>query len=157
MNTETIEQPSSVNEAKSEAGLAASGGSTIYEIANPSDAYTMKCDNFHVAAVAVAILGNGAYGIEGTPVLFGWDDWLKAQKLDLDTFIPAHREQIALALESVLIGSKSAREEVDATLKRIPPDQHEAWLAERHDKRRSSMNDIGSKAQRLAKSLRAKL
>ena len=56
MNTETIEQPSSVNEAQDKAGLAASGGSTIYKIANPSDDYTMKCDNFHVAAVAVAIL-----------------------------------------------------------------------------------------------------
>ena len=157
MNTETIELKSSVNGAEDKAGLAASGGSTIYEIANPSDAYTMKCDNFHVAAVAVAILGNGAYGIEGTPVLFGWDDWLTAQKINLDTFIPEHREQIALALESVLIGSKGDREEVEATLKRILPGQREAWLAERHDKRRSSMNDIGAKAQRMAQALRAKL
>ena len=32
MNTETIKQPSSVNEAKSEAGLAASGGSVMFRI-----------------------------------------------------------------------------------------------------------------------------
>jgi len=128
----------------------------IYEIANLSDAYTMRCEDFLVAAVAVAILGNGAYGIEGTPVLFGWDDWFKKKEINLGEFIPKHRLQIAEALESVLIGDKAARTEVEMTLKRISEAEHEAWLAERHDKRRSSMNDIGAEAKRLASQMRIK-
>lgn len=134
---------------QSEAGLA-----VIYEIINPSDTYTIQSPDFYGAAVAVLLLGQGAYGIEGTPVMFGWDDWLMEQKIDLDTFIAAHREAIAVALESILIGDKYDREEVEEILRLMPEDQREAWLAKRHDKKRSSMNDIGSRAQQLAKSLR---
>ena len=120
----------------------------IYEISNPSDPYTMKCDDFKVAAVAVLLLGRGAYVIEGTPVLIALED------IALEEFIPAHRNEIALALESVMIGSKADREQVEIELQGIPVDDRDEWLAERHHRIRSSLNDIRSKAQRLADSLR---
>lgn len=130
-------------------------GSEVFEIANPSDAYTIK-GAFMAAAIAVAILGRGAYGIPGTPVLFGWDDWLKEKGIDdLGAYITAHKTEIVAALDSVLIGDARAREEVEATLRRIPPEQHEAWLADRHGLRRSSMNDIGATAAKLSARLRS--
>lgn len=129
-------------------------GSAVFEIANPSDKYTIK-GPFMACAIAVAMLGNGSYGIEGTPILFGWDEWLKGKGIeDLGAHIDKHNTEIAAALDSVLMGDERDREEVDATLRRIPPDQHEAWLAERHDRRRSSMNDIGRRARELASRVR---
>lgn len=137
-------------------GVGSDGsGSAVFEIANPSDAYTIKAP-FMAAAIAVAILGNGAYGIPGTPVIFGWDDWLNEKGItDLGAHIEAHKSEIIAALDSVLIGDERAREEVEATLARIPKEQHAAWLAERHDRRRSSMNNIGAKAAKLAARLRS--
>jgi hypothetical protein len=134
--------------------LAPTTGSAVFDIANPSDAYTIK-GPFMACAIAVAILGNGAYGIKGTPVLFGWDDWLKEQGIeDLSAHIDAHAVEIADALESVLIGSERDREEVESTLAMLPEEKREEWLAMRHDKQRSSMNDIGGKARKIAARLR---
>lgn len=129
-------------------------GSAVFDIANPSDAYTIK-GPFMACAIAVAILGNGAYGIKGTPVLFGWDDWLKQQGIsDLSAHIDANADEIATALESVLIGSGQDREEVESTLSMLPEEKRSEWLAKRHDNRRSSLNDIGGKAQKIAARLR---
>jgi hypothetical protein len=137
------------------AGLGAPPCSAVFDIANPSDPYTIK-GPFMACAIAVAILGNGAYGINGTPVLFGWNDWLKEHGImDLEAHIEAHKPEIIDALDSVLIGDERDREEVEATLVRLPKEQHSAWLAERHDRRRSSMNNIGAKAERLAARLRS--
>jgi len=128
-------------------GLGAPPYSAVFDIANPSDPYTIK-GPFMACAIAVAILGNGAYGIKGSPVLFGWDDWLKEQGIaDLGAHIDAHTDEIATALESVLIGSERDREEVESTLAMLPEEKREEWLAMRHDKQRSSMNDIGGKAR----------
>lgn len=127
----------------------------VWEIANPSDKYTIK-GPFMACAIAVAMLGNGAYGIDGTPVLFGWDAWLKEKGIeDLSAHIDAHKVEIAAALDSVLIGSKSDRAEVESALALMPAEKHAAWLAERHDRRRSSMNNIGGRARKLAAMLRA--
>ncbi len=126
----------------------------IYEIINPSDAYTMKADDFKVAAVAVALLGNGQYGIKGTPILFGWNEFLKEQGINLKTFVGERVDEICAALDSVMIGKESDREEAESTLALIPEDKREAWLSERHERRRSSTNDIGKAAKIMAKYLR---
>lgn len=127
-----------------------------YEIANPSDPYTMQAEDFNVAAVTVAILGNGAYGIPGTPILFGWDQWLKEREIDLPKFIDARLTEIIACLESVMIGRESDRTEAEEALAAIVEENRAEWLKKRHDQRRSSMNDIGGKAQQWAKALREK-
>lgn len=129
----------------------------VYAIHNPSDPYTIKGE-FIVAAVAVALLGNGQYGIDGSPILWGWDAWLKEHGIDdLDKYVEDNLEQIATALESVLIGSQADREEVEFTMGLLPEADCHKWIETRHEKRRSSMNDIGGCASSLAASLRASL
>jgi hypothetical protein len=141
-------------EKSSAPALAVDDGSEVFEIANPSDKYTIK-GPFMACAIAVAMLGNGAYGIKGTPVLFGWDAWLKEKGIeDLSAHIAAHKIEIAAALESVLIGSEADRREVESALALMPEDKRAAWLAERHDNRRSSMNNIGERAHKLARAIR---
>jgi hypothetical protein len=132
----------------------------ICEIINPSDAYTLEADDFDVACVAVAILGNGAYGLEAddgrkSPVFFGWDDWFAARGIvELGPYVEAHREEIARVLGSVMIGDRRQRADADAMLAMLPEGRRAEWLAGRHDRHRSSMNDIGSKAARVAERMR---
>jgi hypothetical protein len=128
----------------------------VYEIFNPSDAYTIK-GRFMDCAVAVAILGGGAYGIEGTPVLIGWAKWIKEKGLDLTEYVKTNKSQLVKALESVLIGDKNERVLVEVTLKTMPEDKHEEWLAYRHNLKRSSMNDIGARAKAFAQHLKEKV
>ena len=111
-----------------------------YEIINPSDPYRMTAAGLDIAAVAVCLLGDGAYaakprgiGIE-VPCLFtGPDPWfIEKFGMDYATTLQAVLEhqnaELALALESV-------------TLERAE---------------RSSLNDIGGRAKALAQAVRRK-
>ena len=114
-----------------------------FEIANPSDPYTMEADDLQVAAVACCLLGNGKYGLTGldgdagqdVPVFLfgGHDEWFVSKfgmsYEDTATHALNHRnDALARAFESVTLG----REE------------------------RSSMNDIGGKARDIAQAIRRK-
>ena len=41
---------------------------------------SMRLQEFLIGAVAVALLGKGHYGIEGSPVLFGWDEFFLCRR-----------------------------------------------------------------------------
>jgi hypothetical protein len=127
-----------------------------YEIINPSDPYTMRADDFLIAAVTVAMLGNGKYGIEGSPILFGWDAFFEKHEIDLPKFIDAHLEEIIACMDSVLIGRESNRIDVESALEAMTPENRESYLEKWIDRRRSSMNDIGAGAKRWADALRKK-
>lgn len=127
----------------------------ICEIINPSDPYTLLTDEFLPAGVAVFILGRGQLGLscddpeQDTPVLFGWEEWLRSWcGDDLRGWVHGHFEPMAAALESVLIGTAAERRRYEVCLKRC--DDPEALRAEWHDEERSSVNDIGRAAWSLA-------
>lgn len=133
----------------------------ICEIINPSDAYTVEVNDFVVGGVAIAILGRGQYGLksletdDSTPVLFGWEEWLKENGIDdLGQYIKAHEKDIADVLDSILIGNGADRQEVADTIALIPEEKRNEWLEGRHDRKRSSMNDIGAYAKSLAAKMR---
>lgn len=133
----------------------------IYELINPSDPYTFEAGSIEVAGVAAATLstGFGAQEVgcedegESTPVMFGWDEWLKEHGIDSD-WIAAHRTEIADALDSFLIGNPADRQDVEDMLAELPPDKQESWKARRQDRHRTSMNQIGESATNLARRLR---
>lgn len=112
-----------------------------FEISNPSDYCTMKARDLEVAAVAVCILGNGAYGLDGigkdegkgVPIFLfgGHDEWFKekfGRTLDeSETLMESKPAELADCLESV---------------------------SYRQGRERTSMNDIRGRAHSLAKHLR---
>jgi hypothetical protein len=137
----------------------------VFEIVNPSDAYTMVSADTVAAAVACLFLGEGRYALEdevgGTacPIfLFGGAEaWLQeAHGTTIEEVMTTKRSAVIAALRSVLIGGRQAREEVDAALSRMSPEAGRQWLSERHDKRRTSMNNIGRRAAVLADAIEAK-
>lgn len=134
----------------------------ICEIINPSDPYTLETQDFVAAVVGIAIVGAGRLGLScddppmKSPVLFGWDQWLQEQGIeDFNQWVKEHADAIADALESVIIGNAHDRELVNDALKAIEdPAKREAFRAKHHDKKRSSMSDIGSACWKTAKTLR---
>jgi len=114
-----------------------------FNIINPSDPYTMEADDLEIAAVAVSILGNGKYPLEGIgdatgenvpPFLFGGHDEWFTEKFGgnyeqiAQRVIDSRSDALARAFESVTLQSE----------------------------RRSSMNNIGARAAEYALAVRAK-
>lgn len=135
----------------------------LYEVINPSDAMTMYASSIEVAAAACAMLGGGKIGArevsgnddaERTPVLFGWDEWLRDRSMvPLGPWILEHKDHIVAALRSVMLGSTN---DLDAMLAALPDDaSRAAFIASRNDRRRSSMSDWESAAHALAAKLEA--
>jgi len=141
----------------------------IYEIVNPSDAYTIVAADFEVATVACLLLGNGQYafdpledGGEKVPLfLFGGADaWCRKRfgtgcETLVRRVILGRHESLAACLDSCLIGRLDARREYESALRLIETETNrEQFRRERHDRRRSSLNDIGARAWKMAKNLR---
>jgi hypothetical protein len=142
----------------------------IFEIVNPSDPYTLECDDFKIAAAGIMLLGRGKLGLsteEGDekhqmpPFIFGNDEMVTKWFADigipsLGEFIDGHREEIATMLETVLIGSERNRRTFEKVLACISdPVERAKARAVYQDEKRSSLNDIGGAAWDLAKRLRA--
>ncbi|MDG2508667.1 hypothetical protein [Stenotrophomonas maltophilia] len=111
---------------------------TVYKIINPSDPYHLTADDLVLAAIAACLLGHGKYaleatdGSEGVPLFLfgGHDEWFAAQGAgSFDAALTAatgqRAEALAEVLESVTIVGT-----------------------------RSSLNDIGEAAARLAVGVR---
>lgn len=123
----------------------------VYEIVNPSDAYTMEAGELAVAAAACVLLGHGKYALDpieegGTRVplfLFGGhDEWFQKhcgftiEGGGLDAFLREHGEEVAVALDSVLIGGRSDRKTYHDGLALITDEANrQAWRDRWHDAR----------------------
>lgn len=139
----------------------------LYEIVNPSDAYTLRADSDAVAAAAIGLLGNGQYDIDaeddhevpgGMLALTGTQAFAEAYGEEFGAFVDSHIAEIADALESVVIGNFGDRAEYEQVLSLIEgPEKQAEYRDKRHDLRRSSMNDIGGRALLYADRLRNKL
>lgn len=131
----------------------------LYELVNPSDPYTFHAPSIEVAGVC-AVLLSPAYGAipvngdgEGTPVLFGWGEWLEERGVNSE-WIDEHRNEIADAYDSFLIGDAAEREDAESMLEMLPEEKRQEWRDQRQDRRRSSMSQIGEAAYAKAKQLR---
>ncbi len=143
---------------------------TRYEIINPGDRYEIDCPDLAIATVACVLLGNGSYGLrpiggEGVAVpILQFEDheaWCQEHLGKGLTALLAETGaqragDLASALESVLIGSADACAEARAAVAAMSPEAAAAYLADRHDRLRTSCNDIGALARILAEARRAK-
>lgn len=132
----------------------ASPAMPVWELINPSDAYTFEAPSIEIAAVIAMLLGNG-YGAkridvsiddDRTPLFSGWPDWCHEHGID-EHFFDNHLPEIAAAFESFLIGSYAERLDYVKVLKAVPKNKRAAVIAERQERRRTSMNRIGEVAE----------
>lgn len=132
-----------------------------YELINPSDPYTFLAPDLEVAALVVFSLGT-MYGAEAkdgksnVPVfLFGGaKEWYQNEfGKTPDEGLEKRKIEVADALASMMYGNFEERRRYQAALSAITDDEKkEEFIAEWNDGR-SSLNDIGGYAHRLAKKL----
>ena len=131
----------------------------LYELVNPSDPYTFYAPSVEVAGLASAMLSPsfGASPVDGegesSPVMFGWNEWMKEKGID-DEWIAENKLAIADALDSFLIGNANRRADVESMVEMLPDDKKAEWRGSRQDRNRTSLNQIGESAYKLAKQLR---
>lgn len=139
----------------------------LYEIINPSDPYTIECATHKVAAAACFLLGEGQYAFEPidgsdkelrVPIFIagGSEEWCqKTFGMSVDTLMKDvsdnHMKELIDALESCLIGTKESREAFCQACERI---DNTKFKLERHDRMRTSLNDIGGLAYSYARDFR---
>lgn len=135
----------------------------ICELSNPSDKITFVVDDVRVAGVAVMLLGNGWYGLTNAkgedvvPLMFAGThkQWLIDNQIpDLDAYLTANAAALAAFLDTCAYGSITEREGYDAAIARMTPENaalHRAWW---NDRNRSSLNNIGAAAAKLAAQFR---
>lgn len=139
----------------------------LFEIANPSDPYTMEAKDFQTACVAACILGEGKLGLteiggdHSMPVFIfgGHDEWFTENfgKDFKTTMEETSKKDIAEALESIFYGYTVERELLEAKKELLPPDSFLIWKAAYTENHRSSMRNIEWNASKIAESIRAKL
>lgn len=141
----------------------------IYEIINMSDPYTIEAHDLKIAAVACVLLGRGQYGFapidsegEEVPIMLfgGVDEWFRKQfGTDLgsavDGVMQNRRNELADCLDSCLIGDLKDRMDYDAAVAAMSDSKaRNEFRAARHDRRRTSLNDIGARSYAMAERLR---
>jgi len=138
----------------------------LFKIVNPSDPYTIEADSLDVAAVTTVLLGQGKYpltsldGGQDVPLfMFGADEWCKKvfseDLMELSNRVMDTKlAEVADCLDSVLYGDAQDRIEFLESTEGMTREDFEEARAIRQEKNRSSMNDIGERAYRMAKNLR---
>lgn len=145
----------------------------VYSIVNPSDPYTFEAPDVAIAFGVAVFIGGGMYAMD--PVEKGaavsvpfflsdgsteaWCQRTFGQSLNdvIATLTGERLGEVADALDSVLVGEPGDRATEIAILANAPTGRAHLLRDERHDARRSSMNDIGRRAWGIADSLRRKL
>ncbi len=138
----------------------------LFDLVNMSDQYTFHADSLECAALVTILLGSGQYsakqldGDAKVPFFMfgGTDEWFSEKfgrtlEQSVDLHKGARLADLVGSLESVLIGD---RQEYERTLPLIAAEKREEWIAGWHDRHRSSMNDIGGRARRLAEAVAAR-
>ena len=137
----------------------------VWEIINPSDRYTIAGARA-VVGVAVLLLTNGQ-----TPVVnvedradealpFIWTEealtaWCAANLggQPPKVYLDEHREEIAAALDSVIVGN---RQQYELALEAESPENVGAFRLRWDDEHRTSLRQLGVAAWTIAKRLRAR-
>ena len=139
----------------------------LFKIVNPSDPYTIEASSLDVAVMASVLLGQGNYQFTsldgGQDIPFfafgGWDKWskehFKESLMELSNRVMDTKlDEVAASLDSVLYGDEQERVQFLAKTKDMDRNDFMAERIMRQDKNRSSMNEIGERAYRMAAQLR---
>lgn len=144
----------------------------LFNIVNPHDPYTLEAPDLEIAANAIALIGQGQYGLHelsgdqsGNVPMFpidGHDEWFTKQfgrdfAASLSYCMENRADELSKALASVFIGTPAYRHEFDAEARDcVDEEEFQSLLAKRHDAKRGSLVDIGRIAWGMADMVAAK-
>jgi hypothetical protein len=145
----------------------------IFEFINPSDTYHFEAPDLEIATVVTFILGAGKGAAQqvdcenevdrlNVPIFIsgGAEKWVqetfgKSLTEFLDHVKDTRRQELITCLESVTIGSLNDYNLFHKTLELITdPEKQEQYRVLYHDEKLTSLNDFGTYAWSIAKSMR---
>jgi hypothetical protein len=140
----------------------------LYELVNPSDPYSFFAISDKVAAAVGIVLGEGAYAVRRhdnseriLPTLrfihpANQGEFMRETFPEgLEPFLLGSSQEIAGALDSVACISPAERADYEMCVARLASDELRQGSKLRiHDKNRSSLNDIGRRAWKMAEYFR---
>ena len=138
----------------------------IHEIINPSDKYTIECDDMALLTASIFLLGEGMYGTSSEETeysvpltAFGGKDGVTLFKEEfghaLSDYVGSHKKEISDCLNSVCLGDANERILYFSTLEKIDDaEKKQAFINEWFDKQQSSTNQIGQRAYAIAHNLK---
>lgn len=143
------------------------GNDMEYELINPSDPYTFIAEDFETAALVVLALSPayGAVSKDGSqkvPVfIFGpsnmADEWYTEQfGRTANEGLEAKKLPLAASLESMMLGGFEDRRRYSAALEAITDEEKRKRFIEQWQDGRSSLNDIGTRAHKIAEWIKTK-
>ena len=136
-----------------------------YELINPSDPYTFIAADYETAVLTVFCLGP-AYGArpkdggEEVPIFIfgGAVDWYKEKFLHTpDDGLDEKGQAVADALASMMLGDFEDRRRYELALSAIDDPEKKARFIDEWQDGRSSLNDIGGEAHKLAERMRKRV
>ena len=132
----------------------------IFEIINPSDHYTIESEEWDVACVSCLILGKGQYSLQEVDgehympifILGSLEKWVEEEfgKPVEEFMASVDKIDIVTCLNSILIGNRA---DYIQGLGDKTGAEADAFWEEWHERKRSSMNDIGAYARNYAAKL----
>lgn len=172
LNVDKAEPPKECPYKLEHIALSQNEGKFIrYEIINPSDPYTLEWENFKIACVSVMLVGNGKYALEPLtkggrkmpPFIFGGaKEWFKEEfSEEFDSVVELNKQDISDCLRNIVIGDEWDREIYNETMFHYldwgwnmeMSGKQLQWRRMWHEKKCSSINNIGMRADRIADEL----
>jgi hypothetical protein len=140
---------------------------SLWNIINMSDPYTLRSDDHEAIAAAFLMLGEGCLGVDELDVasprrlpMFAFGRAGDLEPWWIETFghppsLEGLELRMAAVLETVVIGRPAARADYEAAMSAIEdPARRAAFATEWHDRHRTSLNDIGKRCRLYAAKLR---
>ena len=126
-----------------------------YELINPSDPYTFLADDAETAALVVLLISNlcGAESKdkkEYIPILLSPEQYIERFGRTAKEGLNAKRNELAIALESMMYGHFKDRKRYEAALKAITDQEKKKLFMDEWQDAHTSLNDIGTYCHELA-------
>lgn len=130
----------------------------LYRLINPCDAYTFFAPSIEVAGVCVAMMATqfGAENTvtgEGTPVMFGWDQWIEERGLT-NEWCDEHIHELIACYETFILSTPESRIRIEENLSGLDPESRRSAIVDHNESARSSMTNIGNHIVHVMNKLR---
>lgn len=146
---------------------------SYWEVINPSDQVVFEAGELEIAAITTILLGSGSYGaeeqvengrkvplflFEGAAGLDAWCDqeFGKTWEQLIENVVNERSEELENALRSLVYGGAAEARQLNETWAQLPPEEARVARARWNDTRRSSLNNIGARAEQIADNVRKK-
>lgn len=136
----------------------------IHEIINPSDPYTIECDDMALLTASIFVLGEGKLGTSSEETDFtvpitiflpeGGAVYFENEfNIDFESYVETNKVRIGECLGTVVLGKVSDRDKYFEFIKNDDKDEREKLIEKWYDENETSSSQLGQRALYMYKYL----